>query len=382
MINDTFDRKNAYVILESTDNPMQVTVAKYFLGENKMFEGVRSKKIREDVVAAKFFREALKSAVVEYVSDQLSYDIQHSILTSLRLQKSYLFKDIMTHLAETEDFEQIKSFIKDSRAFAEVWITELIFEIKSNKMNLLTRLAKARTAKVFHELNISASLATRSTETNIVVWIKEFVDNSNKAICLFLSNSTFELVTTRYLPDLHHFLDILQTQFCEIEKDVLESFSKENAKSFKWKIDPVISILDIIWGCTEVCIFCKTPCSNADKSHIDTGTPHKCWHHRPCGIVGMKFSDNTLILTDCHFLVTSNNEYKDVKGKTGKYMDYRQHFPDWDICPSSDLDFCKYWIWIFVKFQKELEEMHNAEIPYCPIDWYSITKAEAIASLD
>lgn len=287
----------------------------------------------------------------------------------------------MTDLAETENFGNIKSFIEDPRAFAQVWITKFIFEEEPNDLNLFTRLLHRRVSRIFGDLSTIVYKATTKNKTSISLWVKYFVDDSCKNLnWLPLSTSAFVHVTDRHLPDLQHFIDMLNTQFYEIECDVLESLMKENAISIEKRTYLVTSIIDRLWGCTELCRFCKEPCVDTDRHHLQYGIRHHCLQHRPCGIAGMKLSNNMLIPMDCKRIVTTNDEYKEVNGETRKYRDYRTHFPDWDICPSSDDS--KYWIWIFVKFQKELKEMHNAEFPDYPNEWDSITKAEAIASLD
>lgn len=317
--------------------------------------------------------------MVEYVPDPLKADIHNSILNLYSHEKFKFITEILTYLAEIENFVQIKSFIEDPRGFAKVWITKLIFENKSNEMNLFTKMAHVRISQIFRALLNSVYKSTESTKTSISIWIEEFISNCNNSQSIPLSTSAFVHVRNRYLPDLQHFVEMLETQFCDIENDVLESFIKEHTNLSQWKHDLVEMTLEKIWGCTEICVFCKIPCIRTHKDHVDDELRHHCAQHRPGGIAGMKSSDNMLILTDCQLIVTTYTGYKDVQGKTGKYIDYRENFPDWDICPSSDIS--KYWIWILVKFQKELEGMHDAVFPKYPSNWYSISKAEAIYSL-
>lgn len=160
----------------------------------------------------------------------------------------------------------------------------------------------------------------------------------------------------------------------------LKVLKKKAANNFKWKTNPVISIMDKLWGCAEVCMFCGEPCMNTDKNHINDGHPHKCLQHRPEGINGMRYTvSGKLVENFCNHSINTMNEYIDVRGKTGKYCEYKRNFPDWEIAPNSDVS--KYWMWVFFKFQKHLKIMHNAELPMFPLNWSSISKSEAIDSL-
>lgn len=338
----------------------------------------------EDFIALGFFREAIMKTVVEHVSGLLPIDAQDNILSLFSNGKFSLLKDILIHLAETEDFVKIKQFIEDPRAFAEDWIIELtnkmLFEEETDGVNSFTRLAKCRISKIFSQLLKSILQATQSTKTSIAIWIERFVKHSNDSKGLPLSKATFVHVQDRNVPDLQNFVGMLKDEISAMEYDVIASFKEKAANTFKWKTNPVISIMDKLWGCTAVCMFCGEPCMNTDKNHTNDGHSHKCLQHRPVGIHGLRWEDNNKLCENfCNHLLNTDILYANIMGKTGKYREYKTNFPDWEIAPNSDAS--KYWKWIFVKFQKQLQKMHNTELPTFPAIWNTILKSEAIASL-
>ncbi|CAC5426226.1 unnamed protein product [Mytilus coruscus] len=338
----------------------------------------------EDVIALGFFREAIVKTVEEHVLGLLPIDAQDKILNLFSNGKCNLIKDILVHLAETGDFKKIKAFIGDPRAFAESWIIRLtndqLFDEKLDGMNSFTRLAKSRITKIFSQLLISINQATQSTKTSIAIWIENFVKHSNDSKGLPLSNSTFVHVKDRDVPDLKNFVEMLKSNIGEMETYVIGTFKVKSESTFKWKNNPVISIMDKLWGCAEVCMFCGEPCMNTDKNHVSDGYPHKCLQHRPKGIYGMRYTESeNLVEAFCNHSVNTNATYKNVQDKSGKFSDFKTNFPDWEIAPNSDVS--KYWIWIFYNFQKQLKITHNAKLPKCPVNWASISKSEAIQSL-
>lgn len=338
----------------------------------------------EDVIALMFFREAIIKTVEEHVSCLLSIDAQDKLLSLFSNGKASLVNDILVHFAETEDFNKINSYIQDPRAFAESWIKRLtndyLFEEKSNEGNLFIQLAKSHISNIFSQLSSSVTQASQSTQTGISIWIEHFVKHSNNSKALPLSIAIFVHVKNQKVPDLQNFVNMLRDQLGEMENDVVKSFKAKAKNSFKWKPNPVISIMDKLWGCTEVCMFCREPCMNTDKNHINDGYLHKCLQHRPQGISGMRCShDNKLVASFCNQSINTDSTYTNRNGRTGLSYNYNIDYPDWDIAPNSNES--KYWIWIFYRFRKQLQHMHNAELPIFPVHWSSISKSEALKSL-
>lgn len=338
----------------------------------------------EEVIALEFFKETIITKVIEHVSVVLFIDAEDKILKLFFNGKFSVIKKILIQLAQEENFGGIQSFIEDPSAYAEQWMkgfsNDKLFGEYSDGMNLITRLAKLRICKIFRKLSKSIVQASESTETSIKVWIEQFVKHSNNSKILPLAYNTFEHVKDRHILDVQTFVEMLKGELGEIQTHVIDIFKEKAACTLKWKTHLLISIMDKLWGCKEVCMFCGEPCMFTYKNHINTGHCHRCSTHRPEGISGKRCSiTGKLKQTFCNHSVKTNDEYEDVRGKTGKYREYKEHFTDWAIDAHADVS--KFWMWIFFKYQKELTKMYDAQISDVPENWVPISKSEAIHSL-
>lgn len=341
----------------------------------------------EDVIALGFFREALLMKVIEHVSVVLPSDAQCHIEKFFQYGKLSIIKRLMIHIAKTEDFADFKSFIDNPKSFGEKFIFRLIsntlFAEMSNGINNFTELVRFRIHNMFLQISKSIAHADQETETNFVIsiWLKHFVNHSNDSNGIPLSNGTFVHVVDGHSIDLQHFLIMLKQELRGMEDYVLEYFREKATHNSEWKTGIVLSIIDNLWGCTEVCMFCREPCIHADRNHINNGDPHRFLQHRPQGVIGIISKETGRLENNfCNQSLNTDNTYDNIRGKTGKFKEYKHNFPDWDIFPNSVVS--KYWMWIFVKFQNQLQGIHNAELPMLPVYWTTISKSDAIGSLN
>lgn len=342
----------------------------------------------EDAIAAGFFQEAIIRIVEDHVMDMLPIDAQESIRVLFAQGKYSLIKDILIHLANSDDFEKYKSFIMDPRSYAEEWIMDLMND-KLFKKDLLhgrnhySGLAKTRINKIFSQIGTSIHSATsycnNVNTTSIDIWIDAFVKNINESKTLPLSIDLLVHVKNGKVTTFGDFESMLKDELVEMENKVSKQFENMTSTSVQWKKSPVPEIMNTLWGCPEICMFCKEPCMNTNKDHVKEGHPHRCLQHRPQGIGGFRWLHNQKLSVEfCNHLVSSNLVYM-IPGKSGPYKNFKTHFPDWDIPPNSDTS--KYWMWVICKYQHELIKMHNTQLPDIPINWKSITKEIAIDSL-
>lgn len=287
-----------------------------------------------DVDFLVFFRGTILHKVVKHVSDCLSIDALDSMLWAFSNNKYNLIKYVLIHLAETEKFENIKSFIEDPRACTEEWLMVqtkyTLFEEESNGINFITGLAKIRIDKIFAELKMSINQANEKTKTDpISTWIDHFVNNITESTGLPFLNTSFVPVENPVLPDLQNFVEMLTDQLVEMENDAVTCLKKMSANEFEWKTDIVQRIMDTLWGCEQVCMFCGEPCIYTESSHVTRGCPHKCLHHRPQGINGMKSKNaDKLEEITCNRSLITEHSYEKVRDKSGKFIEYKINFPE------------------------------------------------------
>ena len=127
-------------------------------------------------------------------------------------------------------------------------------------------------------------------------------------------------------------------------------------------------------------MFCREPCKNTDKSHVSDDIDHQCIQHRPQGIGSFHYaSDKSLSVEFCNSLVQSITMYAINCSDYRYYKEYKTHHPDWYIQPTYDTS--KYWMYVLCKYQHQLKDMYDTELPHLPTTWKDITKEEAIDSL-
>ncbi|CAG2192339.1 unnamed protein product [Mytilus edulis] len=86
--------------------------------------------------------------------------------------------------------------------------------------------------------------------------------------------------------------------------------------------------------------------------------------HRPDGIGGYRWTKSNKMAVDfCNYSITTDYSYSS-EGKTGKYKNYKEHYPDWDIPPNSDVS--KYWMWVMCTYKEQLKEMYSTDDPDIP----------------
>ncbi|CAG2243127.1 unnamed protein product [Mytilus edulis] len=88
----------------------------------------------------------------------------------------------------------------------------------------------------------------------------------------------------------------------------------------------------------------------------------------------------TSMLSDDLLAIENERSYScSGKTKQGKYKNYKDHFPDWDIPPNSDVS--KYWMWVMCRYKDQLTQMYDTDDPDIPENWWVISKEDALNSL-
>ncbi|XP_052812148.1 interferon-induced very large GTPase 1-like isoform X2 [Mya arenaria] len=170
------------------------------------------------------------------------------------------------------------------------------------------------------------------------------------------------------------------------------------------------SMFDDIWGCPELCPFCREPCIKGKVHTPDL--KHECLQHKPPSFKGVRGKYNNYCFDVCNYEVglrTSVYRCSDINGACGctksklpdifaimfsyvgvqsgqfhlynKYMD-TELFKYWDIKVSKDTEECsRFWAWFsFSKYNKICEKLVGKH-ENIPERWKKISKEKAIASL-
>ncbi|CAG2218107.1 unnamed protein product [Mytilus edulis] len=260
-------------------------------------------------------------------------------------------------------------FQKIDTQFAELGLTDIHWQ-------------KKQVSQILNELGNIVIKAIDDRNAGMSSWVETFVTKNNECNTLPLSKDIFVHVENRNVTNMQTFSHALTEEIVEMRRRLFSIYEHDTAVSVQWNTNPVSEILDKLWGCLDLCVFCKEPCMITSKDHVMEGKLHECVQHRPLGIGGYKKSDSRKMVVDfCSHKVSGDQKYRHSNGYW-LYKEYKEHFPDWEIPPSSDTS--KYWIWVMCKFQNELAEMYSMKIPDIediPEHWTSYTKQIAIDSL-
>ncbi|XP_071124126.1 interferon-induced very large GTPase 1-like [Mytilus edulis] len=356
----------------------------------KLFENTVGSKT-EDVIAVDLFRDAIIKEMDKYISGMMSIDVQSYILGMYPSRKLRLIKDILTKLAENEEFSGIKSYIQDPLVFSTNWINDVtnttMFENKEDGYTVYANLAKSRIQKLFPKIAEAISNSYHKCEQNncktVSQWIDYFVENINQNK-IPISKDTMAHVKSRKVSDLCSFVEMLNKQLGDIKKEMSTIFENQTKGRVSWDENPVPKIMLKLWGCSETCMFCNEPCIQTNKDHIELGKDHECLQHRPQGIGGFHWNDTSKLCVEfCNHWVGTDQTYIWNRGieieETRKYKEYKKHFPNWDI--PHNLDKCEYWMWILCKYKDNLRKLYCTKSPDIPESWPLISKAKALESL-
>ncbi|RXM93698.1 Interferon-induced very large GTPase 1 [Acipenser ruthenus] len=356
------------------------------------FVDLYHKKDQRQKKAKEFVNLCLTPAVREYVHRTLGIEIVDAILTggeSVKYSSRSFFQfTILKQLLTEGNVSSYVRYTNSYKYFVKECILDRIIchftkdasigdlEIKCLDV-ITTKIEQAvKTAQTGKD---NAALPNDSKGTSI------FIEN----ICSILSKDivipqdTLGGITFQITAKYEEFVTDLQTFLKEMNKLLRAEFSKgckieEKLKNLPFK--PQDELFKRVFGCGEQCPFCKVPCEAGGKEHRE----HHASVHRPQGLGMCSYEGSEkLVETICTTDVYSENKFKniDIEGKAHPYKDYRRFYPDWNIAPDASIEASDYWKYILTTFNEQFAKEFNAQPADIPKQWKSITKKQALKSL-
>ncbi|XP_052768209.1 interferon-induced very large GTPase 1-like [Mya arenaria] len=356
---------------------------------------------QEDVVnrtaehrAAELFCLGVCNSFKKNVSGHLRLKTEEHLKGSLPFTKHNLIKAICTTLANNNKLDQFVEYLRNPKLFAKGWMKHQC-EDNLNISKLAIEQARHEvlhmTSAVENGVKLCCAKFKEMQSVNMSEWssmIMTYLQHSGTS----LDHVDFQtFCNLRYIQDIEFFTNIVLGQNDEegllkhktslVLIEIEEMFSKVNISYSK--------ILNEMWGCNEQCPFCLEPCA---KSEEHGSSPHYCIQHRPNGCVGLRFvSDEKISKETCNASIALNFQYmcSVIKNACGckkqvghPYREYKQHFPKWEISPSSNsLECAKFWLWFVGSHKDELAKYYGYDVSEVPTSWGTIKKSAAIRSL-
>uniref|UniRef100_A0A3Q0SVS3 Interferon-induced very large GTPase 1 n=1 Tax=Amphilophus citrinellus TaxID=61819 RepID=A0A3Q0SVS3_AMPCI len=296
-----------------------------------------------------------------------------------------LEKHILKSLAEKENFDDFITYIKNPRrqteAFIRAEVKKYIFTDHKDEAVIILN-------KNVHDINTTVSqalfTATQKVQTQsgyTDTWLKEFFSALN-------DNLTLDPICSQNFSDIKDF-DFLRRETEKGFASIIEqmrSISLDKMQESRLKPDEIL-VDQLCKHCWVKCPFCSAICTNTIEDHKDDD--HSVPFHRPNGIQGWHYKGTVeLCITFCTTNVSSDLKFYPYHNseKSIPYKEYRNGGPEyktWRITPDGSK--LSYWKWFVCRFQNKLEKHYNRKFQgrgEIPDDWKTISKEEAIQSLD
>ncbi|XP_066036272.1 interferon-induced very large GTPase 1-like [Chamaea fasciata] len=328
---------------------------------------------------------ALRRAVYERTAKDIAEDMKGKF-PDFRGSRATLEVSILRYLAEQEDFEYFKQYLKFPKEFFQSYIET---RVKSHCLDESGRLKKFLSSSLYllyGNIQSAVSLSTltvkdrKDREDKVSLWLDEFCRELREVISL--PRSDLKGIEHQEVTDIEFLSSALADNLRNLRDRLMTEFAGADMSSFSTQ--PHTILAEHFSGCWEQCPFCGAVCTNTMQGHDGD---HQLVFHRLRAFVGAKWSETDHLVIDiCSSLVASDGFFKVGDSELIPYMAYRDAgppFSTWKILPDSSMQV--YWKWFVSHFTTELEALYNGKFHgkgEIPEAWRRITKQEALSELD
>ena len=369
--------------------PLQQQKSKFLTIFTNKYHNVAS-----EIAAAEEFCNSLIESIVSAAINKLHVSLVSYLKTTNGNfnSKPGLKVQVLTDLANDENFNAYKVYLKNSNVSLKDWAEKYILNLCSSK-NESDKSPFQNLA--IQEINSLLHTITEAVEVNEISfgteWLNMFCTTVDGTIEIkrYDWNEDVKSVSNN-LDSMKHFtINLIKDLNSEHSKEVI--LNKIHLKTTKickaagsLLYDSVISS-----KCTVQCPFCSEQCDIINNNHLNHDPPklHHVRVHRPQCVNNVTwYKSNKLVVDVCNSLVDSTCNLvligKDPTGNTRiPYKDYQKEYPEWDIPGETIADPPMYWMWFVSHFYKDLVAWSEAVETDVPISWKEITKSKAIDSL-
>ena len=352
----------------------------------------------DEIIAAGFFRDKLKERIKMHVYRNTCNELRLAALKGLETKKQFIEK-ILFQLSRKVKFEDYLGYIRNPQEFATAWYFQKYISEISRTHDGKTHIGltaqelisdKCNKIKDCLALAKEAVSASEGKKMSMIEWRDQFCKYGKDAIGAARDHYPIEQAQESVdkilmISDLDNFESLVANGLEDIEKSLKKHFQQVSAEDIGLNRVVFYELIGKVWGCPEVCPFCREPCSHSEENHA---VKHQCVQHRPRGVGGLRDEGDKLAIYTCNYAVADpsctfsppeSTESDDVQIPVKKYQEY---YPDWDIPPISGMyDSSLYWIWFMAQNAKNLAKYYEVEVPTIPVYWKKITPEKAQRSL-
>ncbi|XP_059323685.1 interferon-induced very large GTPase 1-like [Ammospiza nelsoni] len=328
---------------------------------------------------------ALRRAVYEGTAKDIAEDMRGRF-PDFRGSRANLEVCILRYLAEQENFEYFKWYLRSPKQFCESYIETRVRNYCLDGSRMLWMFLDSCLDHLYRNILSAVSSSTRAVKDRkdrkdkVSLWLDEFCRQLTEVINL--PRSDLKGIEHQEVTDI----EFLSSAMAEALDDLRERLMKEltGADLSSFPRQPHTILAEHFSGCWAQCPFCGTVCTNTMQNHDGD---HQVVLHRPQALMGAMWpGTDHLVIDICSSLVTSKLKFTFDNTKLIPYKKYRDAGPPystWNILPDSSMQ--AYWKWFVSHFRTQLEALYNGKFQgkgEIPEAWRSFTKQEVLSDLD
>ncbi|XP_063278706.1 interferon-induced very large GTPase 1-like [Prinia subflava] len=328
---------------------------------------------------------ALRRAVYERTAKAIAEDMQGK-LPDFQGNRANLEVCILRYLAEHENFEDFKQYLKFPKDFCETYIERRVKSHCLDGSKSLEKFLESSLNRLYGNILSAVALSTqivkdrKDREDKISLWLDEFCRELTEVISL--PRSDLKGLEHQEVKDIEFLSSAMAEAVDDMRDRLMKEFAGADMNSFSRQ--PHTILAEHFSGCWEQCPFCGAVCTNTTQGHDGD---HQLVFHRPRAFVGAKWDGTDHLVIDiCSSLVASDSFFRVADSKYIPYKTYRDagtRFSTWKILPDSSMQ--AYWKWFVSHFRTQLEALYNGKFQgkgEIPEAWQRITKQDVLSELD
>ncbi|XP_072783731.1 interferon-induced very large GTPase 1-like [Taeniopygia guttata] len=336
---------------------------------------------------------ALRQAVYERAAKDIAEDMQGKF-PDFQGSRATLEVCILRYLAEKEDFEYFKEYLRSPKQFCEMYIETRVRRHCLHGSRSLRMFLDSSLDFLFQNILSAVSLSTRvvkdrkDREDKVSLWLDEFCRELSEV--MNLPRSELKGIEHQEVTDI----ELLSSAMAEALEDLRDRLREElaGADLTSFPRQPHTILAEHFSGCRAQCPFCGAVCTNTMRNHDGD---HQVAFHRPRALKELmrctwetdnKYEPDELAIDICSSLVASDRDFRVGGGQRIPYKTYRDAGPPystWNILPDPSMQ--AYWKWFVSRFRTKLESWCNGKFQgkgEIPEAWRRITKQEALSELE
>ncbi len=338
--------------------------------------------MEKEVLAATSLVDVLQNPIESELNRTMGPAVTAELLkNSMYQSKGPFHASILIQLGKEGKFKSYIPYLENPVEFLRNKLMESIENYclrqePASMTVLLENEAKKIKDKIFAAIS-TANKLTKFGKKKLTFWIQQFVENcSTLAI-------TKEMFAVAAIDEDLKDVDVFEAKVRVNVEQFLEALVKRGVDPVtfqKWNPSPHDHLFTSMFGCQNVCPFCKGLCDQTVQNHASN---HSTRIHRPQGLAGYRYvATGILDVTICTTDVAGTGKFRnlDTSGEPHPYKDYRlvnDYYKSWTIPPDPSFEASTYWQWFMATFSKELAEHFEAKQPNIPAAWKNRTFREA-----